>query len=68
MLSSSYHTVNTLRLGYKNQSVNAVKENDHCLFYEPCKPHKYAALWENTECLNVTPSGAHSNCCYLNGK
>jgi len=29
---------------------------------------KYAALWENAECLNVTPSGAHSNRCYLNGK
>jgi hypothetical protein len=68
MLFGLYHTVNMLPLGYKNQSVNAVKENDHCLFYKPRKPHKYAALLENTECLNVTPSDAHNNCCYLNGK
>jgi len=28
----SYRTVNTLRLGYKNQSVNAVEGNNRCLF------------------------------------
>ena len=28
----SYRAVNTLRLGYKNQSVNAVQGNSRCLF------------------------------------
>jgi len=31
---SSYHAVNTLRLGYKNQSVSAVYGNSRCLFWE----------------------------------
>jgi hypothetical protein len=29
---TSYRAVNTLRLGYKNQSVNAVQGNNRCLF------------------------------------
>jgi len=29
---SSYRAVNTLRLGYTNQSVNAVQGNNGCLF------------------------------------
>jgi hypothetical protein len=28
----TYRAVNTLRLGYKNQSVNAVQWNNRCLF------------------------------------
>jgi len=37
---SPYRAVNTLRLGYKNQSVNAVKGNNRCLFSDPHKTHK----------------------------
>jgi len=29
---SPYRAVNTLRLGYKNQSVNVVQGNNRCLF------------------------------------
>jgi len=37
----AYRAVNTLRLGYKNQSVNAVQGNNRCLFSGPHKTHKY---------------------------
>jgi len=37
----TYRAVNTHRLGYKNQSVNAVQGNNHCLFSGPHKTHKY---------------------------
>jgi len=35
----SYRAVNTLRLGYKNQSVNSVQRNNDCLLWDPyrCK-------------------------------
>jgi len=36
----TYRAVNTLRLGYKNQSVNAVQWNNRCLFSDPHKTHK----------------------------
>ena len=36
---SSYCAVNTLRLGYTNQSVNAVWGNICCLFSDPHKTH-----------------------------
>ena len=48
-------------------SVSAVKENNHCLYYVSHKPSKYVAPWENTESMNVTRSGVHSNCCSMNG-
>ena len=38
---SPYRAVNTLRLGYTNQSVNAVKGNNRCLFSDP---HKYTRV------------------------
>jgi hypothetical protein len=35
--TSSYRAVNALHLGYKNQSVYAVWENNRCLFSHPHK-------------------------------
>ena len=37
----TYRAVNTLRLRYKNQPVNAVQWNNRCLFSDPHKTHKY---------------------------
>jgi hypothetical protein len=42
----TYRAVNTLRLGYKNQSVNAVQWNNRCWFWDPYKTHKYTVLEE----------------------
>jgi hypothetical protein len=41
---SPYRAVNTLHLGYKNQSVNAVWGNNRSLFLDPHKTHKYT-VW-----------------------
>jgi len=42
---SSYRAVNTLRLGYKNQTVNAVHRNNGC-FSDPHKTNKYTVREE----------------------
>jgi len=44
---SSYRAVNTLLLGYKNQSVNAVEGNNRCLFSVPHRTHKYTVWAES---------------------
>ena len=51
--SSPYRAVNTLRLSYTNQSVNAVYGNNRCLFSDPHKTHKYSLCGQNVELLNV---------------
>ena len=37
---SPYRAVNTLRLGYKNQPVNAVQGYNRCLFSDPHNTNK----------------------------
>jgi len=34
--------VNTLHLGYQNQSVHGVNGTSRCLFSDKCKTHKYS--------------------------
>ena len=51
--SNSYRAVNTLRLSYTNQSVNAVQGNNRCLFSDLHKTHKYSLCGQNVEHLNV---------------
>jgi hypothetical protein len=39
--SRTYRAVNTLRLSYKNQSVNAAQEGNRCLSWHIQRTHKY---------------------------
>jgi hypothetical protein len=50
--SGFYRAVNTLRLGYTNQSVNAVEGNNRCLFSDPHKTPN-TLCGQNIELLNV---------------
>jgi len=51
--SSSYRAVNTLCVGYKNQSVNVVYESNRCLFWDPYETYKYN-VWAERRILSLT--------------
>ena len=51
-LNYIYRAVNTLRLGYKNQSVNAVQGNNSCLFSDPHRTQIHCG--QNVKLLNVS--------------
>ena len=48
----TYRAVNTLRLSYKNQSVNAEQWNNRCLFPDPHKTTN-TLCGQNVELLNI---------------
>jgi len=50
--------IKTLNICYKNQSVNAAKGNNRCLFKDPYNTHEYTPCAQNVEFLNVKPDGA----------
>jgi hypothetical protein len=49
-----YRALNTLRLGYNNQSLNAVCSEMH-------KKHTKTVCGQNVEFLDVKPGGTYSN-------
>jgi len=55
-IPNSHSAVNTLYLGNKNHSVNAIEENNRCLFLDPYKTHK-KMCGRKVEFLDVTPAG-----------
>jgi hypothetical protein len=52
---SPHRAVNTLRLGYENNSVNALEGNNPCLCGDPYKTEMMEA-----EIVNIIPGGTYS--------
>ena len=55
-ISGSYGAVNKECLSYKNQSVNAIQENNRCLIWDPRRTRKYI-VWKETKIFERQPWG-----------
>ena len=59
--SRSYRAGNAIHLGYKYQSVSAVKENNRCLFWDPYKTHTYIQTHTHTHINTYIHTHTHTH-------